>query len=144
MQDTDQDSGTNRRVVIAGVGAAGVAVALTACGSSSSSSGGSTNSGSTGGASQTIKTTDIPVGGGKIYDQLNVVVTQPASGQYKAFSTVCTHAGCQVSAVKDGTIDCPCHGSKFSVTDGSVTTGPAASPLPAKTVSVSGDTITVS
>ena len=79
---------------------------------------------------------DIPVGGGAIYTAAKVVVTQPASGQYQAFSAVCTHVGCLVNKVTNGTIDCPCHGSQFKVTNGSVVTGPAAAPLAAKQVTV--------
>ena len=79
---------------------------------------------------------DIPVGGGAIYTAAKVVVTQPASGQYKAFSAVCTHVGCIVNKVTNGTIDCPCHGSEFKITNGAVVTGPAPSPLPAKQIKV--------
>ncbi len=79
---------------------------------------------------------EIPVGGGKIYTAAKVVVTQPARGQYKAFSAVCTHVGCIMSAVTGGTIDCPCHGSQFKITNGAVITEPAPSPLPAKQIKV--------
>jgi Rieske Fe-S protein len=79
---------------------------------------------------------DIPVGGGAIYTAAKVVVTQPASGQYKAFSAVCTHVGCIVNKVTNGTIDCPCHGSEFKITNGAVVTGPAPSPLPAKQIKI--------
>jgi Rieske Fe-S protein len=79
---------------------------------------------------------DIPVGGGAIYKAAKVVVTQPASGQYKAFSAVCTHVGCIVNKVTNGTIDCPCHGSEFKITNGAVVTGPAPSPLPAKQIKI--------
>ena len=79
---------------------------------------------------------DIPVGGGAIYKAVKVVVTQPASGQYKAFSAVCTHVGCIVNKVTNGTIDCPCHGSEFKITNGAVVTGPAPSPLPAKQIKI--------
>ena len=79
---------------------------------------------------------DIPVGGGKIYKAAKVVVTQPARGQYKAFSAVCTHVGCVMSEVADGTIDCPCHGGQFKITNGAVVAGPPPSPLPARPVKV--------
>jgi Rieske Fe-S protein len=78
----------------------------------------------------------IPVGGGAIYTAAKVVVTQPASGQYRAFSAVCTHVGCIVNKVTNGTIDCPCHGSEFKITNGAVVTGPAPSPLPAKQITI--------
>jgi Rieske Fe-S protein len=79
---------------------------------------------------------EIPVGGGKIYKAAKVVVTQPARGQYKAFSAVCTHVGCIMSEVADGTIDCPCHGGQFKITNGAVVAGPPPSPLPARPVKI--------
>jgi Rieske Fe-S protein len=79
---------------------------------------------------------EIPVGGGKIYAAAKVVVTQPARGQYRAFSAVCTHVGCIMSEVANGTIDCPCHGSEFKITTGAVVTGPAPAPLPRKQIKI--------
>jgi len=137
----DEIGTTSRRTLLAGAGVAGVAVTLAAC---SSGSGGDSGSGSGGGADTPIKTSDIPVGGGKVYDGQKVVVTQPTAGQYKAFTAICTHQGCFVSSVQNNIIQCPCHGSQYSATDGSVKNGPAEKPLAAKTVTVSGDTITVS
>ncbi|HKV21217.1 MAG TPA: Rieske (2Fe-2S) protein, partial [Mycobacterium sp.] len=87
------------------------------------------------------KTADVPVGSGVIVD--DIVVTQPVAGEFKAFSSSCTHKGCAVNKVADGTIDCPCHGSKFNL-DGSVAKGPATAPLEAKTITVSGDSIVLS
>jgi Rieske Fe-S protein len=81
---------------------------------------------------------DVPVGGGMVYTAAKIVVTQPSKGVYKAFSAVCTHVGCLCNQVANGTINCPCHGSKFKITDGSVVAGPAPAPLPAKTVTVTG------
>ena len=92
-------------------------------------------------AKSLASTADIPVGGGVVFDQVGVVVTQPKAGSFKAFSAVCTHAGCMVAEVKDGTINCPCHGSKFKIDDGTVTTGPARSALKSVTIVVDGTNI---
>jgi Rieske Fe-S protein len=86
-------------------------------------------------------TTDIPVGGGMIFTDEKIVVTQPVEGEFKAFSAVCTHVGCLCNKVANGTIDCPCHGSEFKITNGAVVAGPAPSPLPARAITVSGDKI---
>jgi Rieske Fe-S protein len=82
---------------------------------------------------------DIPVGGGTIVGDL--VITQPTDGTFKAFSATCTHQGCTVSSVSNGTINCSCHGSKFSAADGSVRGGPATLPLPAVAVKLAGTAI---
>ncbi|MFF9773675.1 Rieske (2Fe-2S) protein [Streptomyces sp. NPDC013978] len=154
-----------RRTVMAAAGVAGLAVALTACGSDDDSStsvssgagagdttggstGGDTTGGSTGGGDgaggkEIAKTADIPEGGGKIFESEGVVVTQPEAGTFKAFSSACTHQGCAVKTIADGVINCPCHNSNFSIADGSVKSGPATKALPAKTVTVSGDSITL-
>ncbi|MFE1801205.1 Rieske (2Fe-2S) protein [Streptomyces sp. NPDC059517] len=94
-----------------------------------------------GGGKELTKTADIPVGGGKIFKDEKVVVTQPEKGGFKAFSAVCTHQGCIVANVSDGTINCTCHGSKFKIADGSVAGGPAPKPLPARQITVEGDSI---
>jgi Rieske Fe-S protein len=78
---------------------------------------------------------DVPVGGGAVFRDAKIVVTQPVAGQFTGFSAVCTHQGCVVAEVKDGTINCDCHGSKFGL-DGTVKTGPATLPLPPKAVTV--------
>lgn len=80
---------------------------------------------------------DIPVGGGMVFANQKVVVTQPAKGVFKAFSAVCTHVGCVCNQVANGTINCPCHGSEFKISDGAVVTGPAPAPLPARAITVS-------
>ena len=99
---------------------------------------GSAAAGSSGGITGTVlgQATQVPVGGGTIFTAAKVVVTQPAKGQYKAFSAICTHVGCLCDAVSGGTIDCPCHGSKFSISTGAVVAGPAPSPLPARTIAI--------
>ncbi|MER8047807.1 Rieske (2Fe-2S) protein [Streptomyces sp. NPDC094032] len=107
--------------------------------------GGSGGSGTSGTPSPTAlaRTSDIPVGGGTVFPHEKVVVTQPVAGEFKAFSAICTHQGCTVDKVADGTIDCPCHGSKFRVTDGSVAAGPAPRRLPEEPINVSAGTITL-
>jgi Rieske Fe-S protein len=75
------------------------------------------------------KVSAVPVGGGVIYPSHGVVVTQPTAGAFKCFSSSCTHQGCTVNKVADGLIQCPCHGAKFSIDDGSVKAGPAPRPL---------------
>jgi Rieske Fe-S protein len=86
---------------------------------------------------------DVPVGGGVVFKDEKVVVTQPVEGEFKGFSAICTHQGCPVSSVADGAIMCPCHGSAFSIEDGSVQAGPATKPLGAVKVSVKGGDITL-
>ncbi|MFD9906225.1 Rieske (2Fe-2S) protein [Streptomyces sp. NPDC059063] len=87
------------------------------------------------------RTSEIPVGGGKVFEDEKVVVTQPEEGDFKAFSAVCTHQGCTVRDVSDGTINCPCHGSKYRVADASVAGGPAPRPLAPRGIDVTGDAI---
>jgi nitrite reductase/ring-hydroxylating ferredoxin subunit len=100
----------------------------------------STSSGGTGVA----QVADIPVGGGVIIDDPAVVITQPAEGEVKAFTAICTHQGCLVSEVVDNEIICPCHGSRFSAVDGSVTSGPATTGLTAAGVVVEGGSVVLS
>ena len=83
----------------------------------------------------------MPEGGGLILDDDGIVVTQPEAGTFKGFSNICTHQGCPVDNVTDGTINCTCHGSMFSIEDGSVVGGPAPKPLPPKNVTVKGKNI---
>ncbi|MFE9909036.1 QcrA and Rieske domain-containing protein [Streptomyces clavifer] len=92
-------------------------------------------------AAELTRTSDVPVGGGTILKDRKVVVTQPEAGDFRAFSAVCTHAGCIVASVSDGTINCACHGSRFSITDAAVEAGPAPRPLPVERITVEGDSI---
>jgi Rieske Fe-S protein len=141
-----------RGVVAGGAAVAGGAL-LAACGSEGGdgtaagtppSSPTPTDSKSTGGGSTAdvlVATTDVPDGGGVILSNEQVVVTQPKSGDFACFSSICTHAGCEVGDVSNGTINCPCHGSQYSIDDGSVVTGPATAPLPPVDIKVEGDSV---
>ena len=142
----------SRRTVLRGVAAAGavgaVSPLLSACGSGASEGQSDDESpagggGDGGGATDLPAASAVPVGGGIVVGKEQVVVTQPAKGTYKGFSAICTHAGCVLQDVKGGTINCDCHGSQFSIEDGSVVTGPATAPLPAKDISVKGDRISL-
>lgn len=167
-QDGTRTGGTSRRAVLAGAGAAAVVV-LGGCatydqnapapggggaGGGGAGGGGGVGAPPAGGASGGVgggaggaaakplaSTADIPVGGGKVFEDSSIVVTQPTAGTFKAFSAVCTHAGCLVAEVRGGTVNCPCHGSKFKVADGSVAAGPAARPLKSVNIAVDGTDI---
>lgn len=147
-----QDTGPfnpHRRSVVAAVGVTGLSAAMTACGGSDDTTpegAASTPEEATGDAGGTAlaRTADIPEGGGTVFKEDGVVVTQPTAGEFKAFSSTCTHQGCTVRDVADGTINCPCHGSKFHMADGSVAHGPATRPLPSAKIVVSGGEITLS
>jgi Rieske Fe-S protein len=134
-----------RQQVIRGAGLVVAAGALAACSKGEekpAATGGSAGSSSPAPASPAgnviAKTADVPVGGGVIVGE--VVVTQPTAGDFKGLSSKCTHKGCTVNKIADGTIDCPCHGSKYNL-DGSVAHGPATEPLPTKAIAVQGDSI---
>ncbi|MET7292866.1 Rieske (2Fe-2S) protein [Streptomyces griseoloalbus] len=128
-----------RRTVLLATGAA----ALTAgCGGDGEGGPSTESAGPHATAGQELASTaDIPVGGGTIFRDEKVVVTQPEEGDFKAFSAVCTHQNCVVADVADGTVNCACHGSRFRIADGSVDHGPATRPLPKERITVDGNSI---
>ena len=134
----------SRRKALTGAAAIGVAVpTLAACGDDASETAEDAASAATSAAGGAIAAAaDIPEGGGAIFADAGVVVTQPAAGDFKGFSSACTHRGCAVSDVTT-TINCKCHGSQFSLEDGSVITGPATDPLEAMELTVDGDSISL-
>jgi Rieske Fe-S protein len=157
-------AGSSRRVVLTGASALGVGCLLAACGTDTQSgsnganggdfsnnpapagskgagdgSGGDTGGDTGGGGATLALVSDVPEGGGVIKG--DYVITQPAAGTFKAFSKVCTHAGCDVNKVDAGVISCPCHNSTFSIEDGKPTDGPAKKALPETKVKVDGDNI---
>ncbi|MDY7087663.1 MAG: Rieske (2Fe-2S) protein [Actinomycetota bacterium] len=158
-EEPGRPTASTRRVVLLGAGAAGATAVLTACGTASSTNsngsdftdnpgpagsaaaGGGDGSGSNGGSGGATLAAvgDVPEGGGVI--QGDYVITQPTAGVFKAFSKVCTHAGCDVNKIDGGQISCPCHNSKFSIETGRPTSGPANKALPETKVKVDGDNI---
>ncbi|MGN6634608.1 MAG: Rieske (2Fe-2S) protein [Oryzihumus sp.] len=137
-------SPVSRRRALAGATVGGLSLPLlAACGGGQSgtvqgsgtaggSQGGSGQNGSGGsahgGSAVLVAAAKVPVGGGVILSTQNVVVTQPSKGSFEGFSATCTHMGCQLGSVAAGTINCPCHGSQFSIKDGSNVTGPMGEP----------------
>ena len=164
--DSGRSTGLSRRAVVAGVGGVAAAGLLTACGGGStatapgtpataapaapaeapsepaepSAAGGSVASS---GATALAATSEVPVGGGIILDDADYVITQPSKGKFKAFSKICTHQNCPVTDIEGRSIICRCHGSAFSIEDGSVQTGPATRPLPEAEVTVAGNQVVV-
>jgi Rieske Fe-S protein len=147
----------DRRRLLGGVALLGVAApVLAACGSEDDPETSSTPSGSDSSTSpsedassdpsagtegELVAAADVPVGGGVVIDAEKVVVTQPADGDFKCFTAVCTHQGCLVQSVEDNTITCPCHGSQYSAEDGSVVNGPATAALSEIGIQVKGGAV---
>jgi nitrite reductase/ring-hydroxylating ferredoxin subunit len=136
---------SRRRVLGMAAAAGGGSLLLAACGAgggASATTGAGGSRGFDGGSGTTlVATSKVPVDGGVVLDGPQVVVTQPSSGTFKAFTAVCTHQQCLVGSVKNGLITCPCHGSQYSATDGSVQRGPAQAPLKEISVTVTNGQI---
>jgi nitrite reductase/ring-hydroxylating ferredoxin subunit len=140
-------SGGSRRDLFRSLGlvalGGGTAAVLGACSGGDSGSGSAGGSGSASAAApQTVAMASVPQGSGVVKG--GFVITQPTAGDFKAFSNICTHQGCPISQVSGDKITCNCHGSEFSVKDGSVLHGPADRPLEAAKVTVDGENLDVS
>ncbi|MEU1019997.1 MULTISPECIES: Rieske (2Fe-2S) protein [unclassified Streptomyces] len=72
---------------------------------------------------------DVQVGASKLYTDQNVVVSRISDDQYKAYSTICTHARCPINTLEGHKLICQCHGSQFDATNGAVLHEPADEPL---------------
>lgn len=90
-----------------------------------------------------IAVRDVPVGGGVVLNEADYVITQPTAGEFRAFDKFCTHRKCPIASVGGGRINCMCHRSGFSISDGSVQGGPATRPLPSTEVTVAGGFVIV-
>jgi len=74
---------------------------------------------------------DVPPGSAAEFEDGGqpAVLVHLESGEFVAYSAVCTHRGCTV-AYESGELACPCHGSVFDPANGAaVVAGPATSPL---------------
>ena len=152
------DPALTRRRALAGAAVGGLTLpVLAACGGGSPG-GGDANPPATGGGTRGTKgpatsaevlvaAKDVPVGGGVILGDQNVVVTRPDQGTFEGFSATCTHQGCLLASVAGGTINCGCHGSQFAITNGANVAGPSGSPagsvaaLPRVAVTVKGGNV---
>jgi Rieske Fe-S protein len=137
-----------RSLFAGGIGLTLAGLGLSACSSTgdTATAGTTTAAGTTSaaaGSGPKVKVADVPVGGGMIMQDAAYVVTQPTAGTFKAFSKICTHQGCPVASVSNGHINCTCHGSSFSATDGSVVNGPAKKALAETKVTLSGDSLVI-
>lgn len=131
----------SRRIVFHGLTALGVAAVLAGCGSDDDGSSGSdpttdtktpTGGRSSGGTTTEnvlAETSEVPLGGGLILPDEKIVITQPADGEFRAFSAVCKHQGFTVTSVEDEQIRCDHHGSVYDFESGDNIGGPAPAPL---------------
>ena len=136
-------SGCSRRALLQGLGIA----ALSACGNPSQPSG----TAAACGANLCLDLTDpnnkdlTTAGGALIVDTSSdtIMVVRVSDTQVAALSAICTHASCETTYTPSTMqLDCPCHGSQFSLT-GSVVRGPARRALRTYPVALSGTTITI-
>jgi len=134
-----------------GVGAA--AASLVACGGSGSSGGQQGGSGESEKAGSSAAGEKAQSGGAAIAQASEVapgsafkfkdggrdaVLVHLESGDFVAYSAVCTHQACTV-AYQKGQLACPCHGSVFDPANGAeVVNGPAQRPLEEIPVKVKG------
>ena len=147
---------STRRVVLLSAGALGAGAVLTACGTDTTgtnpngtdfddnpvpagSTGAQADSAGGNAGQVLVAASEVAVGGGVIKGDL--VITQPEEGTFKAFSKICTHQGCPVTEINNGSILCKCHNSAFSIKDGAPTAGPATKPLAETKVELDGDNI---
>ena len=136
-------SGCSRRAVLKGLGLA----VLSACGDPTPPSGTATACG----ADLCLDVTDpanamLAAAGGAVAvdtDSDTILVVRVSDTEVAAVSAICTHDACENLYTPSAmTFDCPCHGSKFSLT-GQVLRGPARRALKTYRATLAGTTITV-
>lgn len=136
----------SRRAALGGASVAAAALGLSACSSSQDSADAQlTDDKGPSEPTDFAAVTDVPVGGAykATANRVTVMLTQPTEGVFKAFSSACTHQGCQLN-VQNKVMACPCHASQFNIEDGAVQGGPAPEPLPEYQVEVKDGRIIVS
>lgn len=124
------DAGTpacSRRRFLLGSAATAAGALLAACGSAEEAA--------------KVAAADIPVGGGVVIGKY--VVTQPAEGEFHAFSAVCPHMGSTISEFADGQMICPQHGSHFDMATGEVVSGPSRDPAAPAPLAAEGTDLVV-
>lgn len=89
---------------------------------------------------------DISAGKMRVFDVAGTDVNVAnVDGQLHAFDDKCTHMGCSLArgTLEGATMICPCHGSQFDVTSGTVLRGPARRPVRSRLVRVEGEDLLV-
>lgn len=140
-----------RRTALSLLAGAGASVGLAACATESGTpvetstpSGTATESSQPPGGRKLLgATADVPIASGARFkvNDLEILVTQPTEGDFKAFDATCTHAGCIVTGVMERQIACACHGARFDMSTGAVLAGPAKAALGKVPIVVEGDQI---
>jgi len=134
----------SRRALLKGLG---IAVLGSACGTQTPPSGAAAMCGAnlcldlSDPANQDLTT----AGGALVVDSSTdtIMVVRVSDTQVAALSAICTHASCETLYTSSSkTLDCPCHGSQFSLT-GAVLHGPARRALKVYSASLANNTITV-
>lgn len=74
-----------------------------------------------------------------------VICIAKSEGTIFAFDDTCTHERCSLSEgiLEDRVVECPCHGSRFSLENGEVLSLPATLPIKTYPTKVEGDWIWV-
>ncbi len=90
----------------------------------------------------TIQTGLAATNGSLLIPEAKTFVINLGNDNYRAFTSVCTHEGCDVDSFSSGRIRCPCHGSQYDVS-GNVVVGPAPSALRRFTTSLNGTTLQI-
>lgn len=122
-----------RRAVLGSAVAAGTALTLAACGDGSSAAPNNNPAPVPEASGQGVKVAalaELSVGGtlSVTADAKNYLLYRADEKTVLAYTAVCTHAGCQVQGGENDFV-CPCHGSRFDLTDGHATGGPARDAL---------------